>query len=71
MEIASMLIPAFVEATFTDEQTICVSARAWGIAEIRFLSAGVIPLWTSAEKPPIKLIPRVSAALCSVFATFT
>ena len=40
---ASMLMPAFVEPMFTEEQTSSVSARASGIARMSFTSAGVMP----------------------------
>ena len=40
---ASMLIPLFVEPTFTLEQTKFVVARASGIDSIKMRSAGVIP----------------------------
>ena len=46
---ASMLMPVFVEPTFTLAQTRSVSARAWGIDRMSNSSAGVIDLLTSAE----------------------
>ena len=49
---ASMLMPARVVATFTDEQTRVVAASASGIESISARSPGVIPFSTSAEKPP-------------------
>ena len=44
--VASMLIPAFVVARETLEQTRAVSARAWGIEFSSASSARVKPLWT-------------------------
>ena len=61
---ASMLMPARVEATLTDEQTRCVSAMAWGMASISAVSRAVKPFCTSAEKPPTKSMP-ISAAAAS------
>ena len=46
---ASILIPVRVDPTFTELQTRSVFAIACGIDSIRSLSAGVIPLLTSAE----------------------
>ena len=40
---AFILIPAFVEPTFTEEHTNSVLANASGIARISFASASVIP----------------------------
>ena len=45
---ASMSIPVIVEPTFTDEHTSSVSDRAIGMDSSRSLSAGVMPLDTSA-----------------------
>ena len=47
--MASMLMPALVVATFTEEQTSSVSAKASGMTEIRLRSPWVMPLCTSAE----------------------
>ena len=68
---ASILIPHFDEPTLTDEHTFFVTAKASGIDLIKILSPLVYPFWTSAENPPIKSIPRVSAALSKVFANST
>ena len=43
---ASMLMPAFVEATATEEQTRSVPARAAGRLARSRSSPGVIPFWT-------------------------
>ena len=59
---ASMLMPALVEPTLTEEHTTSVTASASGMAAMSFLSASVIPLWTRAEKPPMKLTPTALAA---------
>ena len=48
-----------------------VSASACGIARISISSAGVMPFWQMAEKPPRKLTPTAFAALSRVWATFT
>jgi len=50
-----MLIPARVEATFTEAQTLSVVARTSGRVSIRWRSPRVNPFCTSAEYPPIKL----------------
>ena len=68
---ASMSIPVFVEPTFTELHTFPVEERASGMDLIRSSSAAVIPLFTSAEYPPIKFTPIVSAALSRAFASFT
>ena len=65
---ASKLIPDFVEPTFTDEQTLSVSERAFGMLFIRLISPFVKPLSTRAENPPIKSIPISFAALSRAFA---
>ena len=46
---ASMLIPARVDPTFTEEHTSSVRAKASGIERINFSSAAVIPFCTRAE----------------------
>ena len=46
---ASMLTPARVEPTLTEEQTSSVRARASGMERMRRSSAWVIPFWTRAE----------------------
>ncbi len=61
---ASMLMPARVEATLTDEHTRRVSAMACGMASIRAASCRVAPFCTRAEKPPTKSMP-ISAAAAS------
>ncbi len=48
---ASMLMPARVVATFTDEQTRSVTASASGIESSRTASPGVMPFSTWAENP--------------------
>ena len=48
-----------------------MDASAWGMARIRFSSAGVMPFDTTAEKPPRKLTPTVFAARSSVCAILT
>ena len=58
-----MLIPAFVEPTFTLEQTSSVSEREVGIEQTSLRSLSVKPFWARAEKPPMKLIPTAAAAL--------
>lgn len=45
---ASMLMPAFVLATLTEEQTRSVSASACGIEEMSVRLPFVNPFWTSA-----------------------
>ena len=62
---ASILIPALVEPTLTEEQTISVQASASGIEAIKLRSPFVYPLSTSALKPPIKFTPTWCAALSS------
>ena len=47
------------------------AARAAGIERISSSSEGVIPLFTRAEKPPIKFTPTCLAARSSVQATDT
>ena len=59
---ASMLMPALVEPTFTEEHTRSVTARASGMASMSFRSPAVRPFCTRAEKPPMKLTPVVLAA---------
>ena len=68
---ASILIPVFVEPTFTELQISSVDASACGIERIRSSSLLVMPLLTIAEYPPIKLTPTSCAALSSVFAIVT
>ena len=46
---ASILMPARVEPTFTEEHTSSVVARASGMERISFSSDSVIPFWTRAE----------------------
>ena len=60
---ASMLMPALVEPTFTEEHTRSVVARASGMEAMSFRSDWVNPFCTRAEKPPMKLMPMVLAAL--------
>ena len=61
-----MLMPARVDATFTEEQTRDVVASASGMDAMSRRSASPRPLWTSAEKPPKKSMPSISAARSSV-----
>ena len=68
---ASILRPVFVEPTLMELHTRSVTARACGIDRIRRSSAGVIPLDTRAEYPPIKLTPTSFAALSRVLAIST
>ena len=68
---ASMLMPARVEATLTEEQTRCVAPMASGIASMSAASLRVKPFWTSALKPPRKSMPTSSAAASSACATST
>ncbi len=69
--MASMLSPARVEPMLIEEQTRLVAARASGRALIRAWSEGVMPFSTWAEKPPMKSMPRVSAARSSAWAILT
>ena len=46
---ASMLMPALVEPTFTEEHTRSVVARASGMEAMSFRSDSVKPFWTRAE----------------------
>ena len=62
---ASILMPARVEATFTEEQTRCVLPIASGIDSIRAASPRVKPFWTMQLKPPTKSMPISSAAASS------
>ena len=57
-----MLMPARVEAMLSEEHTRSVVASASGTLAMRRRSALPMPFWTSAEKPPMKSMPRVSAA---------
>ena len=66
-----MLMPALVLATLTEEQTLRVVASASGMLSIMLRAPGVMPFCTRAEKPPIKLMPTVSAARCRVCAILT
>ena len=68
---ASILIPVFVEPTFTELHTRPVLASAFGIERIKSSSLGVIPLLTKAENPPIKFTPTSVATLSKVFAIET
>ena len=66
--MASILIPALVEATFREAQTLLVEDKASGRTEKSARSLLVNPFCTNAEKPPIKSIPSSSAALSNVSA---
>ena len=65
---ASMLIPVFVDARFTELQTLSVRQSAIGIERIKSSSAFVIPLDTNAEYPPIRFTPTALAAASIVSA---
>ncbi len=52
-----MSMPALVEPTLTEEHTRSVVDRASGMEAMSFRSASVMPFWTRAEKPPMKLTP--------------
>ena len=68
---ASILIPVLVEPTFTELQTLFVTFIASGIDSIKSLSAGVIPLETTALYPPIKLTLSSAAHRSKVLAILT
>ena len=68
---ASMLMPALVEATFTEEQTARVEEMASGMAVMSASSVFVNPFWTSEENPPMKSTPMAVAAASRACATFT
>ena len=57
-----MLMPARVDAMLSEEQTRSVVARASGMLAMRRRSVAPMPFCTSAEKPPMKSMPRDSAA---------
>ena len=59
---ASRLMPVLVEPMLTDEQTWSVRLSASGMALISASSPAAKPLWTRAEKPPMKLTPTSQAA---------
>ncbi|MPN02582.1 hypothetical protein SDC9_149798 [bioreactor metagenome] len=69
--MAFMFNPHLVDPTFTDEQTLLVQANAFGIDLIKISSPLVQPFSTNAENPPIKSIPKSSAALSKVLANST
>ena len=62
-QTASMLMPARVEATFTELHTLSVTARACGMEFMSFVSEAVAPFCTRAEKPPTKSTPTSLPAL--------
>ena len=62
---ASMLMPALVVPTFTEEQTTSVVASVSGMARMSASSARVMALCTRAENPPRKLTPTAFAARSS------
>ena len=68
LNAASMLMPARVEPTLTDEHTWSVVASASGMESMRFVSARDAPLCTSAEKPPTKSTPTSLPAASSARA---
>ena len=55
---ASMLMPARVDATLTEEHTRSVQASASGMLEMSRRSATVMPFCTSAENPADKVDPQ-------------
>ena len=59
---ASMLMPARVDAMLSEEHTRSVVASASGMLAMRRRSVAPMPFCTSAEKPPMKSMPRDSAA---------
>ena len=63
-----MLMPARVEAMLSDEHTRSVEASASGTESMSLRSVAPMPFCTSAEKPPMKSMPRVSAARSMVRA---
>ena len=65
---ASILIPALVEATLTDEQTSSVWDKASGMDSISVRLPLENPFCTNALYPPMKLIPSSCAALSRVCA---
>jgi len=65
---ASILMPARVEATLTDEHTRRVPPMASGIDSMSAASLLVKPFWTRALKPPMKSIPTSSAAASMALA---
>ena len=62
-------MPVLDEPTLTEEQTFFVSASASGMLSMNERSKEVILLFTSAEYPPKKSMPHVSAALSNAFAS--
>ena len=68
---ASMLMPVLVDPRLMEEHTLSVTDRALGMDSIRLRSAGVMPFWTSAEYPPMKLTPISLAAASRVSAILT
>ena len=63
-----MLMPARVEAMFNEEQTRSVVASASGTELMSLRSVAPIPFWMRAEKPPMKSMPKVSAARSMAWA---
>ena len=68
---ASILIPAFVEPTLTLAHTTSVSANTFGIVLMNSSSCFVIPFWTIAVYPPMKLTLHSFAALSIARAIFS
>jgi len=64
-------MPALVEPTATEEQTISVVAKASGMESIRMESPWVQPFSTRALKPPMKLTPTALAASSRALASGT
>ncbi len=69
--MASMLIPARREATLTDAQTRWVCESTSGSESMTTASPAVIPLCTSAVKPPTKSTRQSAAAASRVRASCT
>ena len=68
---ASILMPLFVVPKLMEEQTLSVTASAWGIELMRVRSPGVVPFCTRAENPPIKSTSSSFASLSSSTAQAT
>ena len=64
-------MPAFEDATFTDEHTLCVCFKASGIHSKKASSPRVQPFSTRAENPPMKLTLTAFAASSKTFAKYT
>ena len=67
--IASMLIPARRDATFTEAHTRAVCASTSGSDSMTTMSVGVVPLCTRAVNPPTRSMPQSATASSRVRAT--